>query len=67
MTYINSFFKTSLSTSDKIKFFSVEIVTFGGESIPDEIEAYTEEEAQSIAFSMYEDVDFVMIQGSYVA
>ena len=67
MTYFNSFFKKSLSSSDTNKFFSVEIVTFGGESIFDEFEAYTEEEAQEIAFSMYEDVDYVMIQGCYVA
>ncbi|MBD5505624.1 MAG: hypothetical protein HDR09_18260 [Lachnospiraceae bacterium] len=43
----------------------MEVITFNGESFTEEIEARNAEEAQEIAASMYEDVDYTMIQGCF--
>jgi len=65
MTYVSNIFSSSLNSSRKLKFFSVEVITFNGESFTEEIEARNADEAQEIAASMYEDVDYTMIQGCF--
>ena len=58
-------FGSSLNSNRKLKYFSVEVITFDGESYTEEVEARNAEEAQEIAASMYDDVDYTMIQGCY--
>ncbi len=45
--------------------YTVEVITFDGDSIIEEIEAYSEIEAQRIAAKMVLDADYIMVQGSY--
>ncbi|MBD5231469.1 MAG: hypothetical protein HDS66_04865 [Bacteroidales bacterium] len=66
MTYVSNIFNNSLNSNRKLKYFSVEIITFNGESFTEEIEARSAEEAQEIAASMYEEVDYTMVQGCFV-
>ncbi|MBD5213213.1 MAG: hypothetical protein HDS75_00125 [Bacteroidales bacterium] len=65
MTYVSNIFSSSLNSNRKLKYFSVEVITFNGESFTEEIEARNADEAQEIAASMYEDVDYTMIQGCF--
>ena len=66
MTYVSNIFNNSHNSNRKLKYFSVEIITFNGESFTEEIEARSAEEAQEIAASMYEEVDYTMVQGCFV-
>ena len=66
MTYVSNIFNNSLNSNRKLKYFSVEIITFNGEIFTEEIEARSAEEAQEIAASMYEEVDYTMVQGCFV-
>ena len=66
MTYVSNIFNNSLNSNRKLKYYSVEIITFNGESFTEEIEARSAEEAQEIAASMYEEVDYTMVQGCFV-
>lgn len=66
MTYVSNIFNNSLNSNRKLKYFSVEIITFNGESFTEEIEARSAEEVQEIAASMYEEVDYTMVQGCFV-
>lgn len=43
----------------------MEVITFDGESHIEEVEAHNADEAQEIAASYYEDVDYTMVQGCY--
>ena len=65
MTYVSNIFNNSLNSNRKLKYYSVEIITFNGESFTEEIEARSAEEAQEIAASMYEEVDYTMVQGCF--
>ena len=65
MTYVMNSSSLSLNSNRSFKYFSVGVITFNGESYMDEIEACTAEEAQEIAASQYDDVDYVMVQGCY--
>lgn len=65
MTYVSNLFNSSLNSNRSLKFFTVEIMTFGGESYTEEVEARTAEEAQEIAASMYDEVDYTMVQGVF--
>lgn len=58
-------FDSSLNSNRKLKYFSVEVITFNGESFIEEVEARSAEEAQEIAASMYEEVDYTMVQGCF--
>ena len=58
-------FDSSLISNRKLKYFSVEVITFDGESYTEEVEARTAEEAQEIAASQYEDVDYTMVQSYF--
>ena len=65
MTYVSNNFSSSLNSNRKLKYFSVEVITFKGDSFMDEIEARSSEEAVEIAASQYDEVDYVMVQGCY--
>lgn len=58
-------FGSSLNSNRKLKYFSVEVITFDSESYTEEVEARTAEEAQEIAASQYDNVDYTMVQGCF--
>lgn len=62
MTYVSCI---SLNSNRKNKYFTVEVITFDGDSNTVEIEARDEYEAQEIAASQFEDVDYTMVQGCF--
>lgn len=67
MTYVmNSSFRSSLPTNrDILKEYWVEVMLFDGESEVVTIYAYSEEDAQDEAASMFDIVDYTMVQGCY--
>lgn len=65
MTLVMNIFGSSLNSNRKLKYFSVEVITFDGESYTEEVEARTAEEAQEIAASQYDNVDYTMVQGCF--
>lgn len=65
MTYVSNIFSSSLNSNRKLKYFSVEVITFDGESYIEEIEARTADEAQEIAASRFDNVDYTMVQGCF--
>ena len=65
MTYVSNFFSSSLNSNHKLKFFTVEVITFDGESYISEVEARSAEEAQELAASEYDNVDYTMVQGCF--
>ncbi len=65
MTYVSNIFSSSLNSSRKLKYFSVEVITFDGDSCTVEVEARTSDEAQEIAASQFDNVDFTMVQGCF--
>lgn len=58
-------FDSSLNSNRKLKYFSVEVITFDGESFTTEVEARSAEEAQEIAASEFDNVDYTMVQGCF--
>ena len=60
------FSNSSLNSNRKLKYFSVEVITFDGESYTEEVEARNAEEAQEIAASLHDEVDYTMVQGCFV-
>ena len=58
-------FDSSLNSNSSIKYYSVEVITYDGDSYTEEIEARNADEAQEIAASMYADVDYTMVQGCF--
>ena len=67
MTHVMNIFDSSLNSNRKLKYFSVEVITFDGESYTIEVEARNAEEAQEIAASQVEDADYTMVQGWFLA
>lgn len=65
MTHVMNIFDSSLISNRKLKYFSVEVITFDGDSYTEEIEARNADQAQEIAASMYDDVDYTMVQGCF--
>lgn len=65
MTHVMNIFDSSLNSNRKLKYYSVEVITFDGESISVEVEARSAEEAQEIAASQYDNVDYTMVQGCF--
>ena len=65
MTYVSNIFNSSLNSNRKLKYFSVEVITFDGESFIEEVEARSAEEAQEIAASQYDHVDYTMVQSCF--
>ena len=62
MTHVMNIFDSSLKSNRKLKYFSVEVITFDGDSITVEVEARSADEAQEIAASQFDNVDYTMIQ-----
>ena len=58
-------FSSSLNADSSIKYYSVEVITFDGDSYMEEVEASNADEAQEIAASMHDDVDYTMVQGCF--
>jgi len=65
MTYVSSIFNSSLNSNRKLKYFSVEVITFDGDSYSVEVEARNADEAQEIAASQFDNVDYTMVQGCF--
>lgn len=65
MTYVMNFSAAKSAANRSLRYYTVEIVTFDGEHYTEEIEACSEEEAMRIAASLYDNVDYTMIQGSF--
>ena len=65
MTFVTTSSSISLPVNNKVKYFTVEIVTFDGESYTEEIVARSKEQAEEIAYTMYDNIDYVMIQGCF--
>ena len=65
MTHVMNIFDSSLNSNRKLKYYSVEVITFDGDSYTEEIEARNADEAQEIAASQYEDVDYTMVQSCF--
>ena len=65
MTYVSSIFNDSLTSNRKLKYYSVEVITFDGESYMTEVEARSAEEAQAIAAAEFDNVDYTMVQGCF--
>lgn len=55
----------SLNSNNALKFWTIEVITFDGESIIIEVEAYTADEAQEMAASQVENADYTMVQGCF--
>ena len=66
MTHVMSIFGSSLNSNRKLKYFSVEVITFDGDSYTEEVEAHDAEEAQEIAAYLHDEVDYTMVQGCFV-
>ncbi|MGN1252045.1 MAG: hypothetical protein ACI4US_04115 [Muribaculaceae bacterium] len=65
MTYVSTIFSSSLNSNCKLKYFSVEVITFDDDSYTVEVEARSADEAQKIAASQFDDVDYTMVQGCF--
>lgn len=65
MTHVMKIFDSSLNSNRSLKYYSVEVITFDGDSYTEEVEARSADEAQEIAASMYDDVDYTMVQGCF--
>lgn len=65
MTYVSNIFSSSLNANRSLKYYSVEVITFDGDSYTEEVEARSAEEAQEIAASKYDNVDYTMVQGCF--
>lgn len=65
MTYVSNIFNSSLNANRSLKYYSVEVITFDGESFTTEVEARSAEEAQEIAASEFDNVDYTMVQGCF--
>ena len=65
MTYVSNNFSSSLNFNSRRKYFTVEVITFDGESYCVEIEARNADEAQEIAASQFDNVDYTMVQGCF--
>ena len=67
MTHVMNIFDSSLNSNRKLKYYSVEVITFDGDSYTIEVEARNAEEAQEIAASQVDDADYTMVQGWVLA
>ena len=65
MTYVSNIFSSSLNSTRRYKYFTVEVITFDGESYSVEVEALNAEDAQEIAASQFDNVDYTMVQGCF--
>ena len=61
MTYVSNIFSSSLNSNRRLKYFSVEVITFDGESETVYVEAYNEDEASNIAAARVGNADYTMV------
>ena len=66
MTHVINYSASSLSSNRKLKWYTIEVITYDGESEVVEIEARDDEEAQDLAAAQFNDVDYTMGQGCYI-
>lgn len=66
MTHVINLYCSSLDSNRKLKCYTIEVITFDGDSYIEEIEARSSDEAQEIAASYHEDVDYTMVQGCFI-
>lgn len=45
MTYVSNIFNSSLNSNRSLKYYSVEVITFDGDSYTEEVEARSADEA----------------------
>lgn len=67
MTHVMNIFDSTLNSNRKYKYYSVEVITFDGDSFTVEVEARDAEEAQEIAASQVDNVDYTMVQSCFAA
>ena len=65
MTYVMSIAAASLNSNNALKYWTIEVITFDGESVIVEVEARTAEEAQEMAASEVDNADYCMVQGCF--
>ena len=65
MTHVMNIFDSSLNSNRSLKCYTVEVITFDGESYTEEIEARNADQAQEIAASMYDEDDYTKLQGCF--
>lgn len=66
MTHVINIFDSSLNSTRSLKSYTVEVITYDGESYTEEIEARDADEAQELAAAMYSEADYTMVQGCYI-
>lgn len=66
MTHVINLYSSSLDSNRKIKCYTIEVITYDGESYIEEVEAQNADDAQEIAASMHNDVDYTMVQGVFM-
>lgn len=67
MTHVMNIFDSSLNSNRQYKYYSVEVITFDGDSFTVEVEARNAEEAQEIAASQVDNADYTMVQSCCAA
>ena len=55
----------SLNSNNSLKFWTIEVVTFDGESYTVEVEGRSAEEAQEMAADEVGNADYTMVQGCF--
>ncbi len=53
----------ALNSNDELRIFTVEVITFDGDSEIVEVEAYDADEAQAQAAALVDNADYTMVQG----
>lgn len=66
MTHVINLYSSALDSNRKLKCYTIEVITFDNESYIEEIEARNSDEAQEIAASYHDNVDYTMVQGVFI-
>lgn len=66
MTHVSNTYNCSLNSVNGLKNYTVEVITFDGDSYTEVVEAYDAYEAQELAASYHTDVDYTMVQGCWM-
>lgn len=65
MTHVINSFINSFVSDNECKYFSIEVITYDGQSVMLEVEADNADEAQELAAAQVENADYTMVQGGY--
>lgn len=65
MTYVMNIAAASLTSNNSLKYYTIEVITFDGESVTVEVEARSAEEAQEMAAAEVDNADYTMVQGCF--